>query len=55
MWRKGRQDYENALNKLMDFLTRETPDGQTPFLNKITATMPKEEAERFEITLLDKF
>ena len=51
--RKGRQDYENALNKLMDFLTRETPDGQTPFLNKITATMPKEEAERFEIALLD--
>ena len=37
----------------MDFLTRETPDGQTPFLNKITATMPKEEAERFEIALLD--
>lgn len=51
--RKGKKDYENALNKLMDFLTRETPENATPFLKQITSTMPKEEAERFEIALLD--
>ena len=52
--RQTQEQFDKALDNLLGYLTRPTADGQMPFLQKILQAMPKEEAERFEIAILDR-